>query len=161
MGSKEILESEQENLDRIVLYREGLFWKAYERSAYIVYMQVKEFAVTKKSLKVLGGECLVSLGFPSKYEEKYMSGLTVETEEENRKVFLARSEIEVGDFEEWKVGLPLVEGTRGKERGCSGSDVMGGVSPVVEELKRFNLAESTPMECMLFISRLKKIIAEG
>ncbi len=39
MTSKDFIEAEAGNNGSIILYREGLFWKAYERSAYEAYMQ--------------------------------------------------------------------------------------------------------------------------
>jgi hypothetical protein len=42
MTIKEILASEGENFDSIVLYREGLFWRAaYERSAFNFVKHIK------------------------------------------------------------------------------------------------------------------------
>ena len=39
MTTQEITQAEAENTDRIVLYREGLFWRAYERSAFALCTQ--------------------------------------------------------------------------------------------------------------------------
>ncbi len=36
MTSQDFIRTEAANTDRIILYREGLFWKAYERSAFAV-----------------------------------------------------------------------------------------------------------------------------
>lgn len=55
MTSQDFIRTEAANTDRIILYREGLFWKAYERSAFAVCSQVRAFKTTKKALKTLGG----------------------------------------------------------------------------------------------------------
>lgn len=55
MTSQDFIRAEAENTDRIILYKEGLFWKAYERSADIPDMQVRPFKPTEKSLKSFGG----------------------------------------------------------------------------------------------------------
>ena len=47
MTSQDFIRAEAENTDRIILYKEGLFWKAYERSAYILCTQVRPFKPTK------------------------------------------------------------------------------------------------------------------
>ena len=39
MTSKDFIEAEAGNNGSIILYGVGLFWKAYERSAYEAYMQ--------------------------------------------------------------------------------------------------------------------------
>ena len=64
MTSKDFIRAEAENTDRIILYREGLFWKAYERSAFAVCTQIRPFKPTKRSLKTLDGGELISIGFP-------------------------------------------------------------------------------------------------
>jgi hypothetical protein len=46
MTYREILERESQNVDRIYLYSEGLFLKAYDRSAYFVYVLVHPFKVS-------------------------------------------------------------------------------------------------------------------
>jgi hypothetical protein len=43
MTIKEILSSEGVNFDSIVVYREGLFWRCYERSAYNFVKHIKTF----------------------------------------------------------------------------------------------------------------------
>lgn len=63
MTSKEIFENEQGNRTEIRLCAEGLFWKAYERSAYACCTQLRAFKPTKKYIKAMDGE-LVSIGFP-------------------------------------------------------------------------------------------------
>ena len=65
MTSQDFIRTEAANTDRIILYREGLFWKAYERSAFAVCTQIRPFKPTKRSLKTLGGGELISIGFPS------------------------------------------------------------------------------------------------
>lgn len=70
MTSREFIQEEAGNEDRIVLYREGLFWKAYERSAYAVCTQIRPFKPTKRSLKTLDGGALVSIGFPCSTENR-------------------------------------------------------------------------------------------
>lgn len=39
MASKDFIEAEAGNNGSIILYREGLFWKAYEKSAYAICTQ--------------------------------------------------------------------------------------------------------------------------
>ena len=55
MTSKDFIEAEAGNNGSIILYREGLFWKAYEKSAYAVCTQIKPLKAIKRRLKSLGG----------------------------------------------------------------------------------------------------------
>jgi len=179
MTSKDFIRAEADNTDRIILYKEGLFWKAYERSAYILCHQVRPFKPTKKSLKSLDGGEIVSVGFPWKHEEKYIGALERLESGDERLTLAAASAIDPADFEKWKAELPLLappaksktETAEGREQGIPAASGVpanaevpaGHTSPTAalaaaERIKAFNLAESTPLECMLLISELKKMI---
>jgi len=75
MTSRELIAAEANNTDRIALYREGLFWKAYERSAYALCTQVRAFKPTRKILKTLAGGDIVSVGFPAIAADRILAGL--------------------------------------------------------------------------------------
>lgn len=75
MTSRELIAAEANNTDRIALYREGLFWKAYERSAYALCTQVRRFKPTRKILKTLAGGDIVSVGFPAIAADRILAGL--------------------------------------------------------------------------------------
>lgn len=205
MTSRDFIHAEAENRNRIILYREGLFWKAYERSAYIVCMQIAPFRPTKRNPKSLDGAEIVSIGFPWSHEEKYLGGLRRVEESADRLVLEAPAPIQPADFDIWKALLPLhVPSGRSKtaDRAATGpvnpltaeaaseivaqrpeacalpagesanptddklpspagrtSDTaLSAAHAVAERVRLFNLAESTPMECMLFISDLKKTL---
>lgn len=127
MTSKDFIRAEAENTDRIILYREGLFWKAYERSAFAVCMQVRPFKPTKRSLKTLGGGELISIGFLSSTEDRVLDGLTRLETEPDRLVLSARRPIVVEEFEAWKASVPLAL-PRSK---CAAGDHPAGSSPHV------------------------------
>ena len=184
MTSQDFIRTEAANTDRIILYREGLFWKAYERSAFAVCSQVRAFKTTKKALKTLGGGHLVSIGFPAASENAVCGALECISRE----------------FEVWKAAQPLKEAVRRTKTAVAAVDADVAAADVVatdsapghlpEErmrspseaesrpgmryaeadfsltaacrvagaLKEFNLAEKTPLECMMFLSELKKMI---
>ena len=48
---------------QIHLWKEGIFWVAYEQSAYLVWL-LKKYKPTKKFIKSVGME-VVSIGFPA------------------------------------------------------------------------------------------------
>ena len=62
MGISDILDLEQENSD-IILHKEGLFIRVYERSAYLFTKHLKAYNITKKFYKNVKQE-VVYLGFP-------------------------------------------------------------------------------------------------
>lgn len=207
MTSQDFIRVEADNTDRIILYKEGLFWKAYERSAYILCMQVRPFKPTKKSLKSLDGGQIVSVGFPWKHEEKHIGTLKRLENSDDRLTLAAASPIDPADFEAWKALLPLhipaVTHAAGNTVVAAATDpesprraestsrivtcapdgpfpaeaeevpshdklplraertadfTLTAACVAAERIRQFNLAESTPMECMLFISDLKKTL---
>lgn len=214
MTSQDFIRTEAANTDRIILYREGLFWKAYERSAFAVCSQVRAFKTTKKALKTLGGGHLVSIGFPAASENAVCGALECISREQDRVVFAAPRAVDAAEFEVWKAAQPLKEAVRRTKTAVAAVDAdvaaadvaaTGAVAagpgiavagnpaasgPLPEErmrspseaesrpgmryaeadfsltaacrvagaLKEFNLAEKTPLECMMFLSELKKMI---
>lgn len=204
MTSQDFIRAEAENTDRIILYKEGLFWKAYERSAYILCTQVRPFKPTKKSLKSLGGGHIVSVGFPWKHEQKHIGTLERLESGDERLTLAAAAAVDPADFEAWKALLPLhtpaaprragevaaadpelprqaectspivtcmsdglSSARTGEDTSCerlplpaerAADFTLSTACAVAERIRQFNLAESTPMECMLFISDLKKTL---
>ena len=112
MTSQDFIRTEAVNTDRIILYREGLFWKAYERSAFAVCSQVRAFKTTKKALKTLGGGHLVSIGFPAASENAVCGALECVSREQDRVVFAAPRAVDAAEFEVWKAAQPLKEAVR-------------------------------------------------
>ncbi len=48
---KERIEQEQSNIDKIYLYKEGIFYKAYERSAYLWVNNICNYEIKKRYVK--------------------------------------------------------------------------------------------------------------
>ena len=171
MTSQDFIRTEAANTDRIILYREGLFWKAYERSAFAVCSQVRAFKTTKKALKTLGGGHLVSIGFPAASENAVCGALECISREQDRVVFAAPRAVAAGPGIA-VAGNPAVAGHLPEERMRSPSEAesrpgmryaeadfsLTAACRVAGALKEFNLAEKTPLECMMFLSELKKMI---
>jgi len=106
MTSRDFIAAEATNTDRIILYREGLFWKAYERSAYALCSQVRPLKPTRKVLKALRGGDLISVGFPSASESATLGGLETVERSDNRWVVAAPRQIDGEAFGAWKASVP-------------------------------------------------------
>ena len=63
MTFHEIISNESQNEDSISLYREGMFMKAYERSAFFAHTLIHEFKLSKRYIKTVNMD-VISLGFP-------------------------------------------------------------------------------------------------
>lgn len=105
MASKEIIALEDGNIGRTNLCKEGLFWRAYECSAYALCTRVHPFKAMKRQLKVLGGKPLVVAGFPTSSEERYLQGLILSEKTENRIAITLDTPIDLADFGKWKDGF--------------------------------------------------------
>ncbi|GHT51369.1 hypothetical protein FACS189440_20290 [Bacteroidia bacterium] len=129
------------------IYKEGAFWIAYEQSAYFFYVQ-KGYKPTKKFIKCIGQE-VVSIGFPENalVGAKHLSPLP-ERDEAGVKTFLLEYAIDMNDFADWKEQIPV----RDRDEKC-----FAPTTDIAAMIRDFPLADSTPMECMLFISELKKL----
>lgn len=68
----EILQNECTNAHILYFYREGVFYKAYEHSAYLFVKHVKPFQVKKRMVKSVKQE-VVSIGFPTNSLTNYFS----------------------------------------------------------------------------------------
>ena len=64
MTFSKILEIEDNNKDKIYLFLEGTFYKAYEHSAYFFHRYIKDFRLTRRFIKNVNRH-VISLGFPS------------------------------------------------------------------------------------------------
>ncbi len=223
MTSRQFITAEASNTDRIILYREGLFWKAYERSAYALCSQIRPLKPTRKVLKNLGGGDLVSVGFPVASEASTIGSLSVIARSELRLVVVTPRPIDETAFRTWKAAVPVKPAAQPAERrndrspelpiagnavetenAVAGSVASQGVAStggeavaasnlpsqeagrstlrrllrwfrrselrstsdcaarcrIVRELRAFDLAEKTPLECMYFVAELKKRLSD-
>jgi hypothetical protein len=152
-------------LNEINLYKEGVFWIAYEQSAYYLVGK-KGYKATKKFIKSIGME-VVSIGFPSSAYDAFIRTLPVlrvEVGNPAYKKILLREDIDLPAFREWKSSLELRSTDRTAENRASGGSLAGTISggdygpevrTLLAKLRNFSLAEKTPLECMLFLSELK------
>lgn len=154
----EILESEAKTNHSVRLFREGsLFFRAYERSAYLFVHHVRMYEIHHKYFKVCNND-VVWLGFPQKslpslgcqYVENADGTVTIPVE----------AEIDEQQFQQWKseqishqklpvMDVPFTTKTDKDE------------AEVLQRLRTFNLAGSTPMETMLFVSELQRMLNKG
>lgn len=104
MTFAEILEKDRLFPDYIILYQEGMFYKAYERSAFLVYNYIFPFKLSKKFVKVVGQD-VISLGFPIKTLPKWMAGREQRLAPDGLAVYSkakAKEEFTDDEFNNWK-----------------------------------------------------------
>ena len=73
MTKLEIIDRERRSDGTVLLYPEGMFYKAYEQSAFILCTKVHPFKVSARELKGMDGP-LVSVGFWRRRDGRPLSG---------------------------------------------------------------------------------------
>ena len=76
MTKLEICAIEDTNPGQVNLFPEGAFYKAYQKSAWLLCTKVHSFKVSARPLKGLDG-LLLSVGFPQSSLDKFSKGLVV------------------------------------------------------------------------------------
>lgn len=145
----------------ILLLREGLFWRGYEQSAYVLH-RMFGFKPTKKLVKRVGQE-VVSVGFPVQSLSKYFPDVQPAGNE-----ILCEVQGEAAAFTEqnytvWKASLPLRESkpvVHSEDRQSSDTAQQAGcddIQRLLDRIRAFPLERSTPIECMNFVAEIKEI----
>lgn len=152
MDIKLILEEEKDNLSQIRLYKEGLFFRAYERSAFAL-LQVTTLKVTRKESRALE-LTYVSVGFPITSLDKFIQGLPTLSAEPEKIVLGTKEPITEDGFEDWKASIPI---STPQSKDKKMPDRINGKG-VIELLEMFDLSIHTPIECMVFLAEIKSRI---
>lgn len=111
MTKLEICQREAVNDGKVFLYPEGMFYKAYDRSAFILCQYVYPFKVSARPLKGLDGP-LLSVGFPQSSLSKYLGLAQVFDSQDinDRCKMLILNQIpDMSGFDAWKASFfPIV-----------------------------------------------------
>ena len=156
MQTKEILVQESANRRRIVLIKEGIFWRAYQRSAYLFWHNIRELKVTHKYVKAVKSDVFY-VGFPAKVLEQVLGkakvkGWKIEREEREVQV-ITDQEVTKEQFEEWARPFAVPKAPmEPKEMEKSGQ------AQIIEQIRCFPIMEKTPLETQQFVLELKRMI---
>lgn len=156
---QEILSKESVNTDRIYFYREGVFFKAYERSAYLFVKFVKPFMVKKRFVKSVNQE-VVSIGFPTNSLHSYFEKDKIQEKENIAEVVMDET-VDSFTFDEWRKSIELISDTEKKPKQpltVTPQLVAGNESVVIMKIRTFPMEAKTPLDCMMFLSELKKML---
>lgn len=160
----QIVSKEDNNLQNIYFYQEGIFYKAYERSAFAFVIYCKAFKVKKRYYKCLNKE-IVSIGFPSAGLDKYFPKEKIHKSEMGVEVALDNV-IDIISYTKWKESIPITEDMVNKNpkiielTPCKENLTNNGLSDaeVVMKIKTFPIESKTPLDCMLFLSEIKNTL---
>jgi len=147
-----MLKNESDNFNAIVLYKEGMFWRAYERSAMLFVLHIKAFQLTKKYIKNAQSE-VVYLGFPDTGLKTVLEIMSNKIIEKSEKQIICRSfTIIEEDFTQWKSKISI---TPEKQAKTQSNAVRVNAKAVLEQLNKFPVAAKTSEECQQFIVELQ------
>jgi len=162
----EILAVERDNTSRIYLYPEGLFLKAYQRSAYLFIRNCGAVKPTKKMIKAVGCE-VVHIGFPATSLGKY-AGANKITQLEDSRVCIECGDIDMELYDEWFAGIAVKVAQPGtgdrnartetktqSQTAVPETNIHTGTEKMLKELLEFRIDNATPMDCMMFIRKIQ------
>lgn len=161
----EILALESQSDSQIHLYREGIFWKAYQQSAYQILQQRNRFKVSKKHVKAVGQQ-IVSIGFPdSTLSQLFVPELLTQTTD--KQLTIACSPIDMLAYQAWFDSVEITEKVKQTEK-KENTDIVAPIIPhrqqaeatnkeeiIIRRLRAFRIEHSTPMDCMLFLVSIR------
>lgn len=154
MTYKEIILREADNTSLIYLYKEGLFWKAYEKSAYLFVNSIASYKVKSKFVKAVKQD-IIYIGLPpvslERTKEKYT---VIRSDDKEITIKPNINNYNNQTFEHWKTTLLTVL----DQNPIPITNVRMSDTDIANKVRMFNLESKTPMQCLLFLAELKKEI---
>ena len=174
MTYKERIDKEDRNHNCLILYKEGIFFKAYEQSAYAFHTRIQPFQLKAKTLKDVE-QPYITLGFPQSQQEKYLSGLKII--EENPEYLIAElpEPINKDAFVSWKSGVlastatqePSSDAGEGAERPDAQpeperelTEGNAALAALLNKVLDLNMAAMTPMTAFNFLYQFQTDLKE-
>ena len=158
MTIQEKMKIEQANIDKIYLYREGGFWKAYERSAYMFYLHIKKYLVQQKYVKSVDSY-VVYLGFPDSKVSDLTREYTVTVPDEKQLVVSSGHSVDPSEFDTWKA---LIEMKHEEPKPSIAKTETGDAErEAIHRIRNFMLESANPIECLIFVKELKHLLTNG
>lgn len=136
------------------LYKEGVFWVAYEQSAYII-SQIKELKPTKKMVKKLGQE-IVSVGFPNSVLDKVIAEFELIERNENQIALRWKHSCDELAYNGWKNNIEIAMPNKASMPVAQIRDYSA-----TDRLLAFDIGNSTPIQCVMFLNDLQQSIIKS
>ena len=172
---KEIIEKEQvrntsAECYTIHLFREGTFYRAYEWSAWLSVRYYTDLKVTHRFVK--SGEDIVFIGFPLTSLERYtpQGAAVMPVDDKLIDITLSASDIPTNvslasmhsDFANWKQSQPLTEASKKAKEEVERQErnAPPRLTNIMLSILAYPVERHTPMECMSFLSDIKRQISE-
>ena len=148
----------------IHLYADGTFYRAYEWSAWLCCVYIKQFKVTKRMVKTVDADMLF-VGFPQTSLEKFVpEGSTLNPIDEKHQVLVLSEAMIKGkettqdNFDQWRTAIPMVQAKENPAPQLDHRPV--SLTGVMKKVLEYNVLEHSPMECMTFISDIQRQLVQ-
>lgn len=147
MKITEIIKIEESNTEKIYLFKEGFFWRAYERSAYRFVKYIRNFQVIKKHIKKVNQE-ICYIGFPENMLEVILSnqirmGRMRVLEKTKARVSIQINKAETKEeFENWKASIII--------------PALNDEKWVIQKIKEYPVFAKTPLETVQFVAEIQE-----
>ena len=162
MTIKEKLSAEQNNERTVRLYLEAMFYKAYERSAYLFVTQIRSYSVRRFFIKAAGQD-VVTVGFPMSVLESL--DVAYEAQSDGTIVITLPTPLDEQTYQQWRDAIPYHTGNRKPLKAeepllppapDKAPAMMPAERRVLQRVREINLANATPMQCMMLLAELQK-----
>lgn len=100
MTFAEILSLEDSNQNKIYLFKEGSFFKAYEHSAFLFHRYIHEFKLSRRFIKTVNRP-VISLGFPEASLRKWFYAFPINTISEKLLCVDLEKSIDEVEYQNW------------------------------------------------------------
>jgi hypothetical protein len=162
MNILRIIQLEQENRRHIHLHKEGSFWKAYERSAYLFVECIKPYKTKLRYYRNINMK-VISTGFPDVALAGLIDKRKIDLQSETNISIDMEKNLDEAAFNEWKSKAVLLNSLvekemqpkeRKREKESNGNED----SHLRTVIRSFPTADRTPMECMQFLVEIQKLV---
>ncbi len=151
MKVQDILKIEESNRSSIFLFKEGFFWRAYERSAFRFVKNIQGYSVIKRYVKCVKQD-VVFIGFPLDNLDKIIkvceNGQRYQFKQKEEGILEIGSFTDAENYEIWKEGLKEVK----QKNDCKS---------LIDKIREFPVANKTPVETIEFVMELQETVKNG
>ena len=151
------------NKTRFTLFKEGLFYKCYNEDAMIFVQNVKKYKVSAKFVKSVGAN-VYSIGFPaSEVKKGHLSFENISEKigaksyeiKDKHIVFLIGNADAKRDYNEWTETIQEDKNVVAAKDPAPIYKTKLDMNGIINMIKNYDLANSTPMQGLNFIQQLK------
>ena len=142
---------QNQDTSKIYLFKEGIFYKVYNEGAFL--LKDRNYKVAVKKIKGIENEVL-SIGFPISILNRIVENGVSEEMHENYVSFQTHIVFSNNSYYQWRSNLTEIEKNK-----ANLSNNIGDYNTLIDSIKKYPLANKTPIEVFNWVSELQKSIS--